>query len=593
MQRKTHREIIDGWHPFTDEEINAYVAKGLWHNLTVCDLLDRNAQTFPNKLALADDATEVTWKELQTRANRMSLHLHRLGVGYGDFFVVQMANVVEFFYLFFGLNRIGAIPIMCLPRHRMLEVNHEVRLHNAKGVCVMVGEKFDFVGMVEEIKNQHPYLKVFLVAGGKASQGWIDIEGLMDEEIEEDYPVGYLEQFKSDPNDICCEQLSGGTTGLPKGIPRTHNDYICQWQGYGTLAGYTEESVSLVAIPVAHNAAFMTLTGPTTFMGGTIVLARSPRPEEHFKLIERYGVTHTMLIPVQITYWMEAKEQRKNYDLSSLRVVGAGAQKVKPELVEWCLTELGVDMVNHLGMAEGPMICNRWNSPREPQMNTIGFPMFLDPEVQIKIVSDKNEEVGTGEIGEMVSKGPLNFRGYFRNPEENKKAFDEKGFFHSGDLMSRRQDGRFVVEGRKKDMIIRGGENVYPEPAEGMLMKHPKVINTAVVGMPDSNLGERLCAFIQPKEGETITFDEVQQYMKDQGIAVFQWPERVEVVEGWPLTAVNKIDKRRLRAYITTQLFREGKIEKEFGDDYLKRDKLTIEDLLSGKIKIEFIGTPS
>ena len=593
MQKKTHKEIIDGWHPFTDEEIDTYVTQGFWHNLTVCELLDRNAGIFPNKLALADGTREVTWRELQTKVNRMALHLQRLGVGYGDFFVLQMANAVEFFYLFFGLNRIGAIPVMCLPRHRMLEVNHEVRLHKAKGICVMVGEKFDFVGMVEEIKNQHPYLEAFVVAGGKAPKGWLSVDELMQQEIERDYPADYLAQYKPDPNDICCEQLSGGTTGLPKGIPRTHNDYICQWKGYGTLAGYTEESVSLIAIPVAHNAAFITMSGPTTFMGGTIVLARSPRPEEHFKLIERYGVTHTMLIPVQITYWMEANKERKNYDLSSLRVIGAGGQKVNPELVEWCLTELRVDMVNHLGMAEGPMICNRWNSPKEPQMNTIGFPMFIEPEVQIKIVNDKNEEVGIGEAGEMVAKGPLNFRGYFRNPEENKKAFDERGFFHSGDLMSRRQDGRLVVEGRKKDMIIRGGENIYPEPVENLLMRHPKIINAAVVGMPDLRLGERLCAFVQPRQGESVTFDEVKQYMAEEGIAVFQWPERVEIVGGWPLTAVNKINKRHLRAYITAQLFKEGEIDKEFGNEFLKRDKLTVDDVISEKVKIEFIGTPS
>ena len=592
MQKRTHKEVIDGWHPFTDEEIDTYVAKGFWHNLTVCDLLDRNAEVFPNKLALADGTREVTWKELQTKANRMALHLHRLGVGYGDFLVLQMSNVVEFFYLFFGLNRIGAIPAMCLPRHRMLEVNHEVELHKAKGICVMVGEKFDFVGMVEEIKNQHPYLEVFLVAGDEAPKGWLSVDELVQQEIERDYPADCLDQFKPDPNDICCEQLSGGTTGLPKGIPRTHNDYICQWQGYARIAGYTDESVSLVTIPVAHNAAFITMSGPATLLGGTIVLTKSPRPKENFELIQRYGVTHTMLIPVQITYWMEANEQRKNYDLSSLRVMGAAAQKVRPNLVEWCLTELGVDLVNHLGMGEGPMICNRWDSPKEPQMNTIGFPMFIDPEVQIKIFNDKNDEVGIGEIGEMVAKGPLNFRGYFRNPGENKKAFDERGFFHSGDLMSRRQDGRFVVEGRKKDMIIRGGENVYPEAVEDLLMKHPQVMNTAVVGMPDPKLGERLCAFVQPKEGESVDLDEVQQHMKKQGIGVFQWPERVTEVGGWPLTAVNKIDKRRLRAYITARLFEEGKIDTEFGNDYLKRDKLTVDDVISGKIKIEFLGTP-
>jgi 2,3-dihydroxybenzoate-AMP ligase len=250
-------------------------------------------------------------------------------------------------------------------------------------------------------------------------------------------------------------------------------------------------------------------------------------------------------------------------------------------------------MVNHLGMAEGPMICNRWNSPKEPQMNTIGFPMFLEPEVEIRIVNDKNEEVGIGEVGEMVAKGALNFRGYFRNPEENKKSFDQGGFFHSGDLMSRRQDGRLVVEGRKKDMIIRGGENVYPEPVENLLVKHPKIINAAVVGMPDPRLGERLCAFVQPRQGESVTLDEVKRYMEQEGIAVFQWPERLEIVGGWPLTAVNKIDKRNLRVYIAGKLFKEGEINKEFGNEFLKRDKLTLEDVLSEKVKIEFIGIPS
>lgn len=592
MERKTHREIIDGWHPFAEEEIKTYVAKGFWHNMTVCDLLDRNAGVFPDKLALADDTKKVPWKALKTNADRLALHLKKLGVGYGDFFILQMSNVIEFFYFFFALNRIGAIPIMVLPRHRKLEVNHEIKLHRAKGICVMVGEKFDFVGLVEEIKDQHPYLDAFIVAGGEPPNGWLSVDALMKQEIEKDYPAAHLDKLRPDPNDICCQQLSGGTTGVPKGIPRTHNDYICQWEGYARLAGHTDESIFLVTIPVAHNAAFITMTGPAIFLGATIVLTGSPRPKESFELIERYGVTYTTLIPVQVIYWKESYEESKKYDLRSLRVLGTGAQKLRTELAEWCLTEFGVDMVNHFGMAEGPVICNRWNSPAEPQKNTIGFPIFQGPEVEFKIVNDRNEEIGSGEIGEMVVRGLLNFRGYFRNPEENKKAFDEKGFFHSGDLMSRRVDGRFVVEGRKKDMIIRAGENVYPEAVEDLLMKHPKVMYTAVVGMPDNTTGEKLCAFIQPRQGESVTFGEVKQYMKEKGVAVFQWPERVEVVEGWPLTPVNKIDKRRLRAYITTRLFEEGTIEKQLGDEYLERDKFTIDDVKSGSVKIDFTGTP-
>jgi len=592
VRKKTHREIIEGWHPYTREEIASYVAGGFWRNLTVGDLLDRNATLFPEKLALADERTEVTWSGLKKNADRLALHLHKLGVKYGDFFVLQMANVVEFYYLFFALNRLGAAPVMSLPRHRSKEIDHLLRLHEAKGICVMVGEKFDFVGMVEEMAGSHPYLKIKLAAGGAAPGGWVSVDDLMIQEIERDYPADFLAKLAPDPNDICCEQLSGGTTGVPKGIPRTHNDYICMWEAYIGLVGFTDESVCLVSIPVAHNAVFNTMAGPAIIKGATIILTKSPRPKEAFALIEKYRVTTIQLIPVQITYWRDAFEERKRYDLSSVRVVSAGGQKVQPELARWVLEDLGVNMCNHFGMSEGITIGNRWDSPKEPQMYTIGYPHIRDAALQIKIVDEKNMPVRPGGMGEMVVKGPSHFKGYFRNPEQNRRSFDDEGFFHSGDLMSQRPDGRYVVEGRMGDVIKRAGENVYPEPVEALLFKHPLVVNAAVIGMPDERTGEKLCCFVQLKDGPAITFEEVQGYMKENGMAVFQWPERLEIVAAWPLTAVNKIDKRSLRAFIAARLFQEGAIAKMLGDDYLRRDKLTIDDVLTGRFKIEFTGAP-
>ena len=262
---------------------------------------------------------------------------------------------------------------MSLPRHRTREIDHLLSLHKATGICVMTGEKFDYVAMVEEMLPRHPYLKVKLVAGGAAPPGWLSLDSLLLRQIEKDFPADHLDQLKPDPNDICCEQLSGGSTGVPKGIPRTYNDYICMWEAYIGLCGFTDESICLVGIPVAHNANFNTMTGPAFLRGGTIILTKSPRPKEQFALIEKYRVTTMQLIPVQITYWMEAGPERLNYDLSSLRVISAGGQKVQPEQVRWCLEELKVDMVNHFGMSEGITIGNRWDSPKEPQMYTIGY----------------------------------------------------------------------------------------------------------------------------------------------------------------------------------------------------------------------------
>ena len=590
--KKTHRELIEGWHPFTIEECQRYTEQGYWHNITISDLLDRNARVFPDKLAFADENTEVTWKQLRQKADRLAIQLKRLGVEYGDFFVLPMTNVIEYPYMYFALQRLGAVPIMCLPRHRWAEVSHEIGLHEAKGIIVPVGEKFDYVAMVDGFKQEHPYLKIFLTAGGEAEGGWTPINDLLAAQVEKDHPEDYLSQFKPSPDDICTEQLSGGTTGVPKGIPRTHNDYICTWDTMGRVEGFTDETVALVVIPALHNAALVTMIGPATYAGGSIVLCKTPTPEKQFEMIEKYHVTHTMLIPIQISYWMRAQEEMKRYDLSSLRVIAAGAEKVRPEFVKWVLDDLGIDFCNHFGMAEGTMIANRWDAQKEPQMYTIGRPIVNGPDVQIRLVDEELKDVKPGETGELLIKGPLTFKGYFRNEEENRVAFDH-GFLRTGDLMSLREDGRLVVEGRRKDMIKRAGENVYPAVVEDRMAGFRRVSHCAVVGMPDKILGEKLCVFVEPAAGESVVLSDVVNYLKDQGIAVYELPERLEVVDGWPLTPKNAIDKRRLRAYITVKALQEGAITKEHADDYLKKDKFTVDDVLEGKIKIEFTQMPS
>jgi non-ribosomal peptide synthetase component E (peptide arylation enzyme) len=591
--RKTHRELIKGWHPFTEEECERYAAKGLWHNLTVLDLLDRNAEVFPHKLAIVDEKTEVTWRELQERAIRLAIHLNRLGVGYGDFFVLDLVNTVEYTYFYFGLNRIGAIPVMCLPRHRRAEVEHQIKLHDAKGIVVPVGEKFDYVGMVDEIRAQHPGLEIFLTVGGEAPPGWKSTEELIEDEVEKEHAPDFLERLRPDSNDICIEQLSGGTTGLPKGIPKTHNEYICQWDYLGRAAGHTDESIALIVIPALHNAAFALCLGPSVFRGGTVVLCKTASAEKQFEMIQRYRVTHIMLIPIQITYWMRAEREMKAYDLSSLKVIWSGAEKVRPEFVKWVLDDLGVNFVNIFGTTEGIHFCTRWTTPKEPQMRTIGRPLIVDPDVEVRLVDGEGRDVNQGEIGEMISRGALTFKGYFRNNDENKNSFDEQGFFYSGDLMSFREDGYYVVEGRKKDMITRAGENIYPAAVEDRIAAFHKVAHCAVVGMPDQVLGEKLCAFVEPAKGETISLDDLIGFLKGLGIAVFSLPERLEIVDGWPLTPKNAIDKRRLRAYITAKAVEEGAISKEFGNDYLKRDKSSVNDVLEGKAKIDFTQTPN
>ncbi len=593
MARKSHRELVKGWYPYTEEECARYTKNGYWMNLTTIDLLKRNARTMPNKLAFSDGTTEVTWLQLLQRVNRLAIAFLELGMANGDFVVLDLMNTVTAMDITFALNRIGAMPIMCLPRHRKAEVRYEAEHHEAKAIIMPVGEKFDYVGMVEEFKNELPNAKIFLTVGGKAPKGWTAVEDLMKEEVEKKYRDDYLEQFNPLPDDIFVEHLSGGTTGIPKGIPRTYNDQIVQWDTVGRALGMTDESVPLVVLPILHNAPMIGLYGPAIFRGATTIICQTPRPEMMWELIQRYRVTAVWMIPIQMTFWQEGREKMKAYDLSSLKLVIGSAEKVRPELVKWFLDEMGVQFVNCFGMAEGPIIMTRWDNEADAHMHTVGTPIVIDPDAEFRLVDDERKDVPPGQIGEMVSRGPLTFKGYYRADEENKKSFDAEGFMYSGDLMSLRPDGRYVVEGRKKDMIKRAGENVYPNVIEDKLAEMPGVAYCAVIGMPDKKLGEKLCAFVQPAEGITITFDDMIAHFKEIGASVFEFPERFEVVNGWPLTPINKINKRMLRAHITATAVKEGAISKEHGDEYLRKDKLSVDDVLEARVTIDFTGEPS
>ncbi len=589
MVRQTHAQIIEGWNPFTDDEINSCVSAGVWRNLTAGDLLDRHARALPDKVAIIDDSHAVSWQELKFKSDRLALHFHQMGLGYGDFVVTITPNILDFYFIFFAVARLGAVPVMCLPRHRKLEIYHTTALHQAKAIVVPCGEKFDFAAMVEEIRQEASSLKLFLTVGGNPVRDWVPVERLLGDPVEKNYPADYLGQFRPDPNDIMVEQLSGGTTGVPKGIPHTHNEYICGWEYGGLAKDQGGDSVSMGMTPVAHNMAFAAVAGPMFFSGGTVVVTRSTNPEDHFRMIQQHKVTHIPMVPLQLTRWLEAGEIMKKYDLSSLKVIEVGAQKVRPELVKMTLDRMPVGFTAVFGTSEGPLFGTRLDAPLEIHQHTVGKHYIPEEFARVRIVDDENREVAPGQTGELAIKSPMGFKGYFRNPEENARSFDRDGFFHTGDLVSRTPGGDYVVEGRKKDTIKRAGENVYPDAVEIRLLKHPSIASAALVGMPDLAMGERLCAFVQPRDGRQLALADIQRFCEQQGLAVYQWPERLETVRGWPMVG-NKIGKRFLRAYVTCRLFEEGTITREFGNEFLKRDMITVDEVLSGRVIIDFSG---
>jgi len=358
-----------------------------------------------------------------------------------------------------------------------------------------------------------------------------------------------------DPMEVAVFQLSGGTTGRQKIIPHTHNDYVCCGKFSALMVGFSPYTVYLASAPVAHN---FSLTGPglhgTVYFGGKTVLALSPNPETVLPLVEAEKVTYLNGVPTMIINWLNHLEQA-DYNLSSLQVIAGGGFRVNPELGRRAKNMLGLLIQQNFGMGEGFHACTRLDDPEDVILETQGSP--LTPGDDYKVVDDDGVEVPLGEMGELWGRGPTVIHGYYRAEEHNRDAFDHEGFYKTGDMVRQDKRGNLIVEGRKKDMINRGGEKISAEEVENLIMGHPSVLNTAVVAMPDPVYGERSCAYVIPHPGKTLEFDELKEFLLQKQIAKFKLPERLEVVEAFPLTSVGKISKVELRKEIADKLARE------------------------------------
>ena len=343
---------------------------------------------------------------------------------------------------------------------------------------------------------------------------------------------------------------------MPKLIPRTHNDYAYNSKIAADVCKVTGESVLLLALPIAHN---MPLACPgvqgTLFTGGKVVLSASTRPEDLFRLIQQHRVTHLKVVPTLLIRLIHDPSIGK-YDLSSLSVVQSGGQRMQPE-VRLRTHELvpGAFVQENFGMSEGMLFFVRAEDPEEVRLGTCGRPISSDDEV--KLVDDEGREVAPGEVGELTCRGPYTLRGYFGVPEYNARQFTPDGFYRSGDLMRLHPSGNYVVEGRKKDLVNRGGEKISAEEIENLILSHPSVQNIACVPMPDPLMGEKMCACVILKKGRALTLRELVAFLIDKEIAKFKLPERLEILPDFPVSAFGKVSKKALVDWVTTKLERE------------------------------------
>ncbi|MHC3439965.1 (2,3-dihydroxybenzoyl)adenylate synthase [Natrialbaceae archaeon A-gly3] len=557
---------IEGYVPFPDDRAESYIEEGYWNEQPFHAVLDERAERHPDRTALIGPDRELSYAELAANSERIAAYLqHETRLQRLDRVVFQLPNTVEFIEAFFACSRLGVVPVMLLPRHRESEARHVIELTDAKAFAT-TGSRydlgFDYVEFVNKFADEYSDLERLVAVAGEDQQlpkNWTEFDTLRTA-----YEPDDLSPVDVNPSDPGVMLLSGGTTGLPKGIPRTHNDYVFQWEQMAEVVGVEDDWVGFPSVPIGHNASLCCVVGSAFWAGATVAVEPVLKPDQLMQLIEDVDGTYSLPVPTQLVDILEHPD-RESYNLSSLEVLISGGQKVPPRVVYELVDEYGIGFCNIFGMAEGPLICTRPDDDVDTQANTVGRPIAPEAD-EVKIVSkDRRAEVDQGEQGELSVQGPGYFTGYFRTPEENAENFDDDGWFYTEDVLSVDDDGNYRVHGRIKETIIRGGENIYAPDLEDVLIEHEAIENVAVIGMPDERLGERPAAFVELRgDASELTLDELQTYLGDRGIAVFKRPERLEIVDELPRTEVGKIAKTDLKEQITEKLEREGQLPEEY-----------------------------
>ncbi|KZB83931.1 (2,3-dihydroxybenzoyl)adenylate synthase [Amycolatopsis regifaucium] len=521
---------MEGFTGWPAEFADRYRAKGYWQGRLLGSILTDGAAKWPDRVALVDGDRKWTYRQLAAWAGQVASGLHTRGIGRGDRVLVHLPNFAEFVALVFGLFRVGAVPVLALPPHRENEITHLADLSEAVAyVAPDVHGGFDHRPLARKLTGvEH----VFIV--GEPQEFTAFQELALEATVDTPEP---------EPGDVAVLLLSGGTTGLPKLIPRTHDDYHYNLRASAEAAGFDGETRYLAALPAAHNFAFACpgVLG-TLWSGGTVVLTATADPETSFGLIEREKITATALVPPLVLVWLDTVEE-SHAELSSLRLVQAGGARLKDEAARRVRTGLGCVLQQVYGMAEGLLNYTGLDDPEELITGTQGRP--LSPDDEVRVVDRDGNPVADGEAGELLVRGPYTIRGYYRAAEHNEKSFTEDGFYRSGDLVRRLPGGELVVEGRVKDVINRGGDKVPVEEVENLLLTHPGVHDVAIVGVPDDVMGERTCAFVIPK-GTPPTRRDLVAHLTGLGVAAFKIPDKVRVVESFPRTGLGKVDRGAL-----------------------------------------------
>ncbi len=516
------------------ENLEEFYAREVWTQSTLGQALTQWAASYADSIALTYEGVDVTYRELEERAKSYANGLLASGIKEGECVVVQLPNSPEFVALVLGMCKVGVIPIFALPAQRKLEISGILKASEA--VAYVIPDQYlgyDYRSLAEEVIVDGYKGRVIVSGDAAGYENLADLEGTEGAEV----------VSSATYSDVAFYLLSGGTTGVPKLIPRRHGDYLYMSAQIAKRCRVTSDTVYMVSLPMAHNFPWGCpgVIG-TLQMGGRVVISSVSSPDEILGLIEEEGVTLTAMVPVLANMCVDYMTWDA-VDVSSLEAVQIGGSVLDPILAKKIEDGFGCVIQQVFGIAEGLICTTRFDDDEETRIYKQGTPVSTYDEV--KIVDEDGREVADGEFGHLITRGPYTIYGYGGKVENRKPCIDEECYFLSGDRARKCPDGNYQVVGRLMEMINRGGEKIDPTELEELLKAHPDIEDIQVVGVRDEALGERICAFVK---GETApSLKDIRTFLGERAVAAFKLPDQVKQVDMWPLTNVGKIDRKQLK----------------------------------------------
>lgn len=526
----------------TNLMIEKYKREGFWKNKTLNDYFKETLRRYPDKEAIVDVNRRLTFREIDLLSNNLALSLRKMGIGKNDVVSFQLPNWYQTAILNIALTKLGTVINPIIPIYKEKEVRFI--LAQAKSSTFFIPNEFrgvNYIDMITALKPDLPDLKHIIVIGQDVPDGMSSLDTLLEGD------GSPIKEEKIDPNDVKLLIYTSGTTAEPKGVQHTHNTLICTAINDTSFFELDENTVTLMPSPVTHITGFCQALEYPFILGSKAVLMDKWDPEEALNIIEKERCNYTMGATPFLQHMLDVIDLKERNIPSPFLFLCGGAY-ISPELVRKAWDKAGWNTYRVYGSTETPTVTLGMGSI-EKGAETDG----MLTNYSLQVVDLENKPLPFGKEGEIVVKGPKVFVGY-RNAALNNDVVDDGGWFHTGDLGIVDPDGYLLITGRKKDIIIRGGENLSAAEIEDVLHMHPDIEIASCVAMPDKKMGEKVCAYIQLKKNASITFDEILQFLKENELAKQKWPERVEFINEFPMTASGKIKKHVLRKDIAEKL---------------------------------------